>query len=177
MDTTYRCPRAPRPPPRRADRRAARRERAARPAVRGGARRRVPAPGAPARADGDTNADAALGELLACGLVTPAGGHYRLVAGRRRSWPTPGTPTRAAGTPTPWPSTTPGGPGTRRSARAGRRRGGRDPRHAGGAGRRPRARPRRRRGAAGPQSRARAGGGAALGRLGARCGTGRRPRG
>ncbi|MFI5521675.1 ATP-binding protein [Streptomyces platensis] len=28
----------------------------------------------------DTHADAALGELLACGLLTPAGGHYRLAA-------------------------------------------------------------------------------------------------
>ncbi|MFE1175661.1 ATP-binding protein [Streptomyces sp. NPDC058773] len=28
----------------------------------------------------DTHADAALGELLACGLITPAGGHYRLAA-------------------------------------------------------------------------------------------------
>ncbi|MBQ0984036.1 ATP-binding protein [Streptomyces sp. F63] len=30
---------------------------------------------------GDSHADAALGELLACGLVTPAGGHHRLAAG------------------------------------------------------------------------------------------------
>ncbi|MEU4891582.1 ATP-binding protein [Streptomyces sp. NPDC044780] len=30
---------------------------------------------------GDTHADAALGELLGCGLVTPAGSHYRLAAG------------------------------------------------------------------------------------------------
>ncbi|UKY52714.1 ATP-binding protein [Streptomyces inhibens] len=28
----------------------------------------------------DTHADAALGELLACGLITPVGGHYRLAA-------------------------------------------------------------------------------------------------
>ncbi|GAA1417352.1 ATP-binding protein [Streptomyces thermospinosisporus] len=30
---------------------------------------------------GDTHADAALGELAACGLVTPVGSHYRLAAG------------------------------------------------------------------------------------------------
>ncbi|MEU4686525.1 ATP-binding protein [Streptomyces xinghaiensis] len=30
---------------------------------------------------GDSHADAALGELLACGLVTPVAGHYRLAAG------------------------------------------------------------------------------------------------
>ncbi|MGK5630713.1 ATP-binding protein [Streptomyces sp. URMC 123] len=30
---------------------------------------------------GDTHADAALGELLGCGLVTPVGSHYRLAAG------------------------------------------------------------------------------------------------
>ncbi|MEC4016711.1 ATP-binding protein, partial [Streptomyces sp. H27-D2] len=30
---------------------------------------------------GDTHADAALGELLGCGLVTPVGTHYRLAAG------------------------------------------------------------------------------------------------
>ncbi|WP_030545720.1 ATP-binding protein [Streptomyces albus] len=30
---------------------------------------------------GDSHADAALGELLACGLVTPVGGHYRLASG------------------------------------------------------------------------------------------------
>ncbi|WP_344089802.1 ATP-binding protein, partial [Streptomyces stramineus] len=30
---------------------------------------------------GDTHADAAVGELLACGLITPTGAHYRLAAG------------------------------------------------------------------------------------------------
>ncbi|MFI9205576.1 ATP-binding protein [Streptomyces sp. NPDC053048] len=30
---------------------------------------------------GDTHADAAVGELLACGLISPAGAHYRLAAG------------------------------------------------------------------------------------------------
>ncbi|MYS28445.1 hypothetical protein GTW38_16195, partial [Streptomyces sp. SID7804] len=30
---------------------------------------------------GDTHADAALGELAACGLVSPAGSRYRLAAG------------------------------------------------------------------------------------------------
>ncbi|MFF4157471.1 ATP-binding protein [Streptomyces sp. NPDC001678] len=30
---------------------------------------------------GDTHADAAVGELLACGLITPVAGHYRLAAG------------------------------------------------------------------------------------------------
>lgn len=59
---------------------------------------------------GDTHADAALGELANCGLVSPVGARYRLAAGVPPSWRPPGTTATAPSGPSPPPSTTPGGP-------------------------------------------------------------------
>ncbi|MEK8144881.1 ATP-binding protein [Streptomyces sp. M10(2022)] len=76
---------AARPRPGRRTRRTARlpahRGRARHPALRGRARRRGAPPGPSAGPGGDTHADAALGELAGCGLLSPAGSRYRLAAG------------------------------------------------------------------------------------------------
>ncbi|QSY51042.1 ATP-binding protein [Streptomyces griseocarneus] len=61
---------------------------------------------------GDTHADAAVGDLLACGLITPVGAHYRLAAGVAEQLLAGATATRPPPGRTPPPSTTPGGPGT-----------------------------------------------------------------
>ncbi|GAA3044810.1 hypothetical protein GCM10020000_25540 [Streptomyces olivoverticillatus] len=165
----HRCPRSPRPPPP-AALLVSRLSKAARETLRfalalGG---ELPHQAHLPALAGDTHADAAIGDLLACGLISTVGAHYRLAAGVADQLLAEGYGTDAvslalsAAQHYAWWGWPPLG-----HPRADRRRGGHDPRRHGRAGLRRRGRAPGRRAAAGPHRRPGVRGGPALGRLGA----------